>query len=227
MNKIELLNKLDFYHIPYTDKTIYLMDKYKDFILEQNKFINLTSIDEDNYYELMVLDSLLPTLSVNFKNKKIIDIGTGAGFPGTVIEIFTGNKVDLLDSTKKKLDVIKKFPLIDFNTINERIEDYAKKKENTYDIIVVRAVKELRILLELCVRLLKVNGVIIALKGKEYEKELTEANKAMNKLHLSLLKVDKYTFSKGEIRSNIVLTKTAMTDNKYPRIYSEIIKNPL
>jgi len=202
--------------------------RYRDFILTKNKEINLTSItDPEEFLIKMTLDSALIFPLLDYSNKKIVDVGTGGGFPGTVISILANTDVDLLDSTKKKLSVINEFGNSKFSTICARAEDYSKSNRETYDIVTARAVSSLSILLELCIPLLKVGGYFVAMKSVGYEDEINLGSKAMNKLNCHIVRVVEDGLPNGDGRFNIIIQKDKITSVKYPRDYSEIKKKPL
>lgn len=207
---------------------IALLEEYMFYILSMNEKVNLTAIkDENEFMVKMIFDSALPLLLTDFDDKKVIDIGTGAGFPGTVINILSTADVSLLDSTKKKLKVIDGFKNNFFHTINARAEEYAREHREEYDIVTARAVADLSILLELAMPLLKVGGYFIALKGPEADNEVVKAKEAFKKLGCSLVKKDIQTLPNGDTRINLLIKKDKPTQKKYPRDYNIIKKNPL
>ena len=210
------------------DEEASLLESYMFYILDKNEKVNLTAItDKNEFMSKMLFDSALPLLLTDFNDKKVLDIGTGAGFPGTVINILSTADVSLLDSTAKKLKVISGFKDNFFHTINARAEDYAKDHRNEYDIVIARAVASLSILLEIAIPLVKVGGYFIAMKGPEASREIKKASSALEKLGCSVVKVDSHILPTGDERINILIKKDKATSHKYPRIYSEIKKNPL
>lgn len=224
----ELQGLIELRNIPCSDENALMLERYMDYILEKNKEINLTAIkDRDEYMVRMIFDSALPLSLTSFANKKVLDIGTGAGYPGTVIATLTNAEVDLLDSTKKKLDVIKGFKDKSFNVINARAEDYARSHPEEYDLVVARAVSDLSILLELALPLLKVGGYFIALKGPNVDKEINDAKSAFKKLHAHTEKKEEIVLPLGETRINLLIKKDNSTPKKYPRPYNEIKDKPL
>lgn len=210
------------------DEEASLLESYMFYILDKNEKVNLTAItDKNEFMSKMLFDSALPLLLTDFNDKKVLDIGTGAGFPGTVINILSTADVSLLDSTAKKLKVISGFKDNFFHTINARAEDYAKEHRNEYDIVIARAVASLSILLEIAMPLVKVGGYFVAMKGPEASREIKKASNALEKLGCSIVKVDAHILPTGDERFNILIKKDKATSHKYPRIYSEIKKNPL
>ena len=169
------------YDIQIDDNQVELFQKYYEFLIEYNNHTNLTRIVE--FDEVMIkhfLDSLLISKVVDIDNKNILDIGSGAGFPGVPIKIKASNSnVSMLDSNNKKIqfinEVIQKLSLKDTFAYNLRAEDLAKTKRESFDLVTARAVARLNILVELCLPFVKVNGYFVALKSSEYKEELEEA----------------------------------------------------
>ena len=224
----ELKLKLEENNIPCNDEQLKLLKDYMDYILTINQEVNLTAItNEEDFISKMIFDSALPLRLTDFNNKKVLDIGTGAGYPGTVIDILTNADVTLLDSTRKKLDVISYFPNRKFKVVCARAEEYIKEHREEYDIVIARAVADLKILLELAVPFVKVGGYFIAMKGRDYLGELYESTITSTKLKVKYIKSDRVKLEQGEIRGNILFQKREATDKKYPRAYSQIIKKPL
>ena len=202
--------------------------------LEANESFNLTAIkDEEKFRELMLLDSLYPAQLLDFKNKSIIDVGTGAGYPGLPLAICEKDgQFTLLDSTKKKVENIanfaKKYEICNVFTVYSRAEEYAKTHRDEYDITIARAVAPLNILLELVLPLVKVGGHFIAMKGAKGKEEIQEAKNALSKLGAEVVMVDEFTLPVSkEIRTNILIKKIKATNKKYPRVYSVIVSKPL
>lgn len=209
------------------------VDKLEEYMLatlKANESFNLTAIkDENKFRELMILDSAYPLKYFDFTNKKVIDIGTGAGYPGMVLATLSKGEFTLLDSTKKKIDFISNYVTehVYFNvkTVVERAENYAKEHREEYDFAVARAVSDLMVLLELVLPLLKVGGYFIALKGLKGMDEIKSSKKMLEKLGGEVYLVDEYELPESrEQRVNIIIKKIKETPKKYPREYSEIIK---
>ena len=171
MNKEQFINELKKINIHIdiniSEKTLSKLEQYFHILVEENNKYNLTAITaEDQVYLKHFYDSLCIVKIVNLDNQYILDIGTGAGFPGLVLKIvFPNLKMDLLDSTNKKClflkSVIDKLELKGINVINDRAEEYAKNNRNKYDIVTSRAVAKTNILLELSCQLAKTNGYFI------------------------------------------------------------------
>ena len=230
---IEELKKIN---IILTDEQIDLFKKYADFLIEYNKTTNLTAIrDIEGIYLKHFYDSCLVVNNdvVDFNNiDSLIDIGSGAGFPGVVIKILYPNiKLTLLDSNNKKTTFLSKLVellnLEDVEIINDRAENYVKNNRHKYDISIARAVSELRIISELCIPLTKVGGYFIALKGN-YEEEFESTKKTFEILNSSVEKVIETILPIEQSRRSLIFIKVNKTvDNKYPRSYEQIIKKRL
>ncbi|ALD66898.1 16S rRNA (guanine(527)-N(7))-methyltransferase RsmG [Spiroplasma cantharicola] len=207
--------------------------KYKNLLQEENKIHNLTAIIKDQeILDKHFFDSLLFTKVFNPENLEILDIGTGAGFPGIVIKILYPNtKIYLLESNGKKIDFLKKVILeLDLKniwTLNARAEEYSIENKEKFDVIISRAMAPLNILLEVGVQSLKLNGTFICLKSKNVNTELQDLNSQEKKLGLKLfLKQELYDEVLGE-RNNLFYSKENQTPLEFPRHYSQIRKRPL
>lgn len=206
------------------------LEEYMLATLKANESFNLTAIkDENKFRELMILDSAYPLKYFDFNDKKVIDIGTGAGYPGMVLATLSDGEFTLLDSTKKKIDFISNYATqhgyFNVNAVVDRAENYAKEHREEYDFAVARAVSDLKVLLELVLPLLKVGGYFIALKGLKGMDELKSSKKMLEKLGGEVYLTDEYELPESkEKRINIIIKKIMGTNLKYPRPYNEIIK---
>lgn len=228
MNKEEL--KLELEKLNLDASKVDELEEFMLATLKANESFNLTAIkDIEKFRELMILDSVYPLKYFDFSHKKVIDIGTGAGYPGMVLAILSKGEFTLLDSTKKKVEFFSKFAqehgYFHVKGVSDRAELYAKNHKEEYDFAVARAVAELSILVELILPLLKVGGYFIALKGSKALDELKASKKMLDKLGGEVYKIDEYELPEfHERRVNIVIKKIKETPKKYPREYSEIIK---
>ena len=206
---------------------------YAALLKEWNEKINLTSIvEEDDVAEKHFLDSLLPCALTDFSNKIIVDIGSGAGFPGMVIALaFPTSQVTLVDSTQKKflfLEEVKKTLQIGnvFFKIG-RVEDMKAEKQS-FDLVTSRGFSSLPTFLEVGAPLCKIDGQLIAMRGSKGKEELKESSNAMEILGLRYERKQATTLpSNGDIRLNYLLRKYKPTSSKYPREWAKIIKHPL
>lgn len=211
--------------------------KYYELLIEWNRNINLTAITE--YGDVLTkhfLDSLAIVKAIDCKRTySLIDVGTGAGFPGIPIKIvFPNIKVTLLDSLKKRVnfldEVIKNLSLTDIEAIHGRAEDFAKedKLREQYDISVSRAVANLSTLSELCLPYVNVNGKFIAYKSEKADIELIEAQNAIQILGGGNIEKIPFLLPGTEFERNIiVIDKIINTPSKYPRKSGKPEKSPL
>ena len=233
MNKEQLITELKKININISDDTIKKLEEYYRILVEENKKYNLTAITEESQVYLKhFYDSLCIVKIINLDNQYLLDIGTGAGFPGMVLKIvFPNLKVDLLDSTNKKCQflqmIINKLELKDINVINARAEEYAKENREKYDIVTSRAVAPLKHLLEYSIPTLKVNGNFISLKSN-IDEEIKNINNYYKKLYLSNEEIVKYELPyELSLRTLYKITKKKETSLIYPRMYSQIKKKEI
>ena len=230
MNKETLKKELQNIGLNLEEKQLDNLELFMHETLEANKSFNLTAIkEEEKFRELMILDSAYPLKYFNFEGKKVIDVGTGAGYPGMVMAMLSNGQFDLLDSTAKKVKFTSNFALKNqINNVNcvcARAEEHAKSHREMYDFAVARAVADLSILLEMIVPMLKVNGYFVALKGSKGLEELENAKEALDKLGAQVEKTDEYELPESkEKRINIIIKKIKRTPTKYPREYKDIVK---
>jgi 16S rRNA (guanine527-N7)-methyltransferase len=210
------------------------LQAFMELVLKENEVMNLTAItDKNEFIEKHFYDSLLPSEVVNFNNKNIVDIGSGAGFPGIPLAIaFPKSKVTLIDPMQKRCiflnNVVKELDLKNVTVICKRAEDLDNDLRESFDIVTARAVTNLRVLVELCVPYLKNKGVFVAYKGTKYQEEIDESSHALKMLNskVTFIQNRKLPISK-EDRFNIIITKEKNIDKKFPRDFSQIKKNPL
>ena len=223
--------------IELTDKALERFELYKNLILEWNEKMNLTAITDE--YQIIMkhfIDCLEITKYMN-GNEKVIDVGTGAGFPGIVIAIYFENiNITLLDSLNKRLifleEVVKKLSLKNVNIVHARAEEFAHKDEyrSKYDLVVSRAVANLSNLLEYDAGYLKLNGKLLLLKGDNVNDEINTSKNTFNILGCKIENIYDYEYDvNGEIfnRKVLEIKKIKITPEKYPRNYGKMKKNPL
>ena len=228
MNKESFVLELKNRGIDCSDEQLNLLWDFMHHVLKTNGSFNLTAIkDEESFIEKMLFDSALLLNNQTFEGVDILDIGTGAGFPSVVLAILSPKAhVYALDSTAKKVEFISQFVAknkLDVIAISGRAEDYAKISRERFSVVTARAVAPLRILVELAMPLLKVGGVLIAMKGPGFEEEIKEAEGAIKRLkcRVDYIYEDQLPESK-ESRSFIYIKKLEETPKKYPRPYGEI-----
>ena len=220
--------------IKVTDEMIVKFQKYLDLLMEWNQKINLTALKtEEEIIEKHFYDSLLMAEEIKFDDQSLLDVGTGAGFPGIPLKIvFEDLFVTLLEPTLKRVNfldiVIKELGLKKIVTINKRAEDYVKDARSYYDLVTARAVSRLNMLLELCMPLVKVDGLFLAMKGSKGEEEIQESINALKILNSEIIKIQKTKLvTDNDERMNIFIKKTDEISMKYPRAYGQIKKSPL
>ena len=231
MNKEEFKQELEKLNIKLTEKQEQDLEIYYQMLIKTNESINLTAItDKQEVYLKHFYDSLTLIKVIDLtKPLKIIDVGTGAGFPGLVLKIvFPNLDITLLDSLEKRLnfleEVIKKVNLKNIKTVHSRIEDY---KEETFDIVTSRAVAKTNILLELACRLPKKDGYFVFLKSN-IEDELKESENCFKTLNLELTEKIEFNLPiENSKRTIIKIKKLKEISKQYPRNFAKIKKKPL
>ena len=232
-----LIDGLSNFNITLTEDQVNKFVIYKSLLKEWNQKINITSIEDDEEIDIKhFLDSLTPINTGLFKEKvKVIDIGTGGGFPGMPLKIYKEDiEVVLLDSLNKRInylnEVIKNLNLTDINAVHGRAEDFGQNKDyrEKFDIAVSRAVASLNILSEYCLPFVKVGGYFISMKGQDVEEEMKESSKAISILGGRVEKKVDVTIPNSDItHSLIIIKKIKETPTKYPRNAGKPKKNPL
>lgn len=226
IKEIDTLKNIDF------DYVINKLSIYKDFLKEENEKYNLTSIINDEDIILKhFYDSIISSKSYDFNNKVVMDLGSGAGFPGVVIKIFFPScKMYLVEPTLKKCkfleSLINKLELNNIFVINERSESLSDDFREFFDCVVSRAVTQLNILLELSIPFIKVGGNLIAYKSRKSETEIKDSINALKILNCEIFKDDIYYLddNKENLRNILLIKKNKKTKKIYPRNYS-IIKS--
>jgi len=210
------------------------LERYYELLVEWNQKMNLTGITEKeqvylkHFYDSLTLNKIID-LS---KDLSLVDIGTGAGFPGLVLKIvFPNLKITLIDSLNKRIEflklVIKELGLKDIEAIHTRSEDYGIKNREIFDVATARAVAPLNILLEYSIPLLKVNGLFIPMKAN-ISQEIIESQKALQNLESQIISEIEFELPvELSKRTLIKIRKNKKTKKIFPRKYSEIKKRPL
>lgn len=238
MNNKELLKKgLSNFNIDADDKMVDDFSKYREILVEWNQKMNLTGIeDEKEVFIKHFLDSVSATTKGYIsKDASIIDVGTGAGFPGIPLKIcYKELKVTLLDSLNKRInflqEVCNSIGLDNVEFIHGRAEDFGKSEDyrEQFDIATARAVAGLPVLMELCVPFVKVGGYFICLKGPNANLELEESKKAMEVLGVEFVEKIDIELPEVDLEHNIlVFKKVTNTPEKYPRKAGKPSKSPI
>ena len=210
--------------------------EYGHLLLEKNQVMNLTAITEPvKVAQLHMLDCAALLTCADFQNRALLDVGTGAGFPGLPLKILVPSlQVTLLDSLNKRVDwlaqVSAQLSLTGIRVIHARAEEQALEKgfRDSFELVTARAVAELRLLCELCLPYVKVGGAFLAMKSVDCGRELEEAAHCIKLLGARLEECRDYTIPGTDvIHRLVVLRKVAPTLKGYPRRWAKIQKAPL
>lgn len=225
------LNELD---AEFSDKTVENFGKYSTLLKEWNEKMNLTAVtDDDGISVKHFIDSVLPLYCVDFSEAdSIIDVGTGAGFPGLPIKIMMPNvRLTLLDSLNKRINFLtavkEELELKDVECVHGRAEDFGKNKNfrEKFDVAVSRAVANMKVLAEYCLPFVKVGGMFVALKADGAEEEVRSAELMIEELGGEIEEFITAPLPQSDIvRSLVVVRKTRNTPSKYPRRADKIKK---
>ena len=208
--------------------------RYWELLAEKNKVMNLTAItDPAEAARLHFLDSAALLALTDLRGKSVVDVGTGAGFPGLPLKLLEPSiRLTLLDAQRKRVDFLREvcddLGLEDVECVHSRAEEFARERREGFDIAVSRAVAALPVLAELCLPLVKPGGQFLAMKSLDTNEELNAAGRAASLLGGRLEKPLDYVISGTEIpRRLVILTKMGETPKKYPRTFAKIKKYPL
>jgi 16S rRNA (guanine527-N7)-methyltransferase len=235
MDKREFYEVIEQFVPQITEKKQNQFYDYMNMLIEWNKKINLTAITEPNQIILKhFVDSMTILNEIN-DNSKIIDVGTGAGFPGIPLKIINDKlEIVLLDSLNKRInflnEVIQKLKLENINSIHFRVEEVGQnmKYREKFDVATSRAVASLNILVEYMLPLIKVGGICICMKGSEIEPEVQDSKKAIGILGGKIEKIKSFNLANTDIKRNIVIIKKIKeTPKKYPRKAGMPSKEPI
>lgn len=217
------------------DKQIRNYYDFMNLLIEKNKVMNLTGITEPKEVILKHFIDSLTILKYIDKNSSLIDVGTGAGFPGVPLKIAEKSiEIMLLDSLNKRInflnEVIEKTALEKIKTIHGRAEDFGKNAEyrEKYDVATSRAVAPLNVLLEYMMPFVKVGGKCICMKGSNCDIEIENAKKAIKTLGGEIEKIEKFSLPNSENnRTILIIKKHKKTDGQYPRNAGIPTKKPI
>ena len=208
--------------------------RYGHLLMETNKVMNLTAItDPADIAALHFLDSAALLTLEDFRDKTVVDVGTGAGFPGMPLRLVEPTiRLTLLDSLGKRIHFLQtvcdELGLTDVACIHGRAEEFAAEHRGSYDLAVSRAVASLPVLAELSLPLVKVGGSFLAMKSVDSDQELAAAETALRTLGGETAQVRDYAIPGTDVRHRLVLVKKIReTPKKYPRLFAKIKKNPL
>ena len=239
MEKEEFSNKLKDsmkkINIEITEKQVDDFYNYMNLLLEWNEKINLTAITEENDIILKHFVDCGTILKYIKDNSSIIDIGTGAGFPGIPLKILNNSlKITLMDSLNKRIiflnDVIEKLKLSNIEAIHERAEELARNKNyrEKFDISTSRAVANLSTLSEYMLPFVKKDGIAISMKGSNIDEELNNSKKAIKILGGKIEKIDNFNLAETDnLRNIIIIRKIEKTPKEFPRKAGKPSKEPI
>ena len=233
----ELQIALEQLNIPYTEETLKKYRLYMEGIIEWNEKVNLTSItDKDEFIKLHFIDSIMSVPTEEFqKAKKIIDVGTGGGFPGIPLALAAPDKeFVLMDSLNKRIKIInqlcEEIGITNVTAVHARAEELAKNKAHRqkYDLCVSRAVANLSTLSEYCLPFIKQGGWFLSYKGPDTDKELADAKKAIKILGGQIDREELASLESSGLEHKIIFIKKVKdTPAKYPRKAGTPSKDPL
>ena len=207
---------------------------FAEMLLEKNRVMNLTAITEPvDVAQLHLLDCAAVLTMADLKGKRVVDVGTGAGFPGMPLKILEpAAKLNLLDSLNKRIgflqEVCDALNLRDTRCVHGRAEEYARDHRESFDFATSRAVAALNVLCELALPMVKLGGAFLAMKSVDCDEELRQAKSAIAQLGGSVEAVRDYTIPGTDVRHRLVIIrKVKPTPAAFPRAFARIKKNPL
>ena len=227
MTEAEFIKEAKLYGVELNQKQLDAFAVYASLLAEWNEKMNLTAITEvGEVYEKHFLDCLIPAKKFSFEGKSLLDLGSGAGFPGMAIAIaFPSCHVSLLDATEKKFSFLKevkeKLGLDNVTFCLSRAEEFSKGR-GKYDVVTSRGFAALRVFVEVAAPLAKVGGTILALKGARADEELVEAKGIISKTSLTLSDRLSAVLPCGEKREILYFKKKEKTPSRFPRSWGEI-----
>lgn len=225
---------LDALSLPYTDDTLHRFRLFYTLLSERSQQMNLTAISgEADVARLHMLDCAAILPLVSFAGKRVLDVGSGAGFPGLVLKLLCPDlSLTLLDSTQKRVQFQKEacavLGLTDVNCLHLRAEEAPAEMRESFDLVVSRAVARLNLLSELCMPFVAVGGSFLAMKGPAADDELAESKKALPLLGGAEPSVLHYNVPGLDASRTLVRSeKLRPTPPKYPRRFAQMKKQPL
>lgn len=229
MNLEQFLEETNKLGIKLTEEQISKLEKFYQLLISWNEKMNLTRITEKKeVYLKHFYDSLTIVKVINLNEiKTLCDVGSGAGFPGIVLKIaFPNIKITLIDSLQKRVnylnEIIKELDLTDIKAIHTRAEDYAKENREIFDVVTARAVTNLKILSELCLPMVVVDGYFIPMKAN-VDEEILESKEILSKLNGTIeCKETFYLPIENSIRNILLIKKKDKTNSVYPRKMDKI-----
>lgn len=232
MDKKLILNVSETLGLGLSDRQVVQFCDYAEFLVDYNQKVNLTAITEDEEIAVKHFEDSLAILKFVENFGKVIDVGTGAGFPSVPLKIARPDlDLTLLDSLKKRLtflELLCKKIDVSAKTVHSRAEDAGKGElREKYDTAVSRAVANLGVLCEYCLPMVKIGGYFYAYKSQNSDIEIENARNAIKKLGGKIDEVFEFSLSNGEKRTIIAVKKISQTPTKYPRNSAQIKKESI
>lgn len=229
--KNTLLAGLSAARLTLSDEQIDTLCRFGEALIEKNKVMNLTAITEPQAVaQLHFLDCIALLGAADFKDKRVIDVGCGAGFPGVPLKIAEPSiRLTLLDSLAKRMNWLSALlPELSVaaTVVTARAEEHVMTCRETYDIATSRAVARLNVLAELCLPYVRVGGKFIAMKGLLAQEELDEARRGIEKLGGHVVGIYEYPVA-DTVHRAVIVKKVRPTPAQYPRAFAKIKKSPL
>ncbi len=226
-----LLAGLPAYSVTLSDGQIDTLCRFGEALIEKNAVMNLTAITEPSAVaQLHFLDCIALLNAVDFREKRVIDVGCGAGFPGVPLKIAEPSiRLTLLDSLAKRMNWLSEtLPAlgVDAEIITARAEEFAAQRREQYDLATSRAVARLNVLAELCLPFVRVGGQFLAMKGALAQEEVEEARRGIERLGGHVLRIFEYPVADA-VHKAVVIEKLRPTPPQYPRAFAKIKKSPL
>ena len=226
-----LLAGLPAYSVTLSDGQIDTLCRFGEALIEKNAVMNLTAITEPSAVaQLHFLDCIALLNAADFREKRVIDVGCGAGFPGVPLKIAEPSiRLTLLDSLAKRMNWLSEtLPAlgVDAEIITARAEEFAAQRREQYDLATSRAVARLNVLAELCLPYVRVGGKFLAMKGALAQEEVDEAQRAIRTLGGRVQRIYEYPVADTTHRV-VIIEKVTPTPKQYPRAFAKIKKSPL
>ena len=226
-----LLAGLPAYSVTLSDGQIDTLCRFGEALIEKNAVMNLTAITEPSAVaQLHFLDCIALLNAADFREKRVIDVGCGAGFPGVPLKIAEPSiRLTLLDSLAKRMNWLSEtLPAlgVDAEIITARAEEFATQRREQYDLATSRAVARLNVLAELCLPYVRVGGKFLAMKGALAQEEVEEARQGIERLGGHVLRIFEYPVADA-VHKAVVIEKLRPTPPQYPRAFAKIKKSPL
>lgn len=226
-----LLAGLPAYSVTLSDGQIDTLCRFGEALIEKNAVMNLTAITEPSAVaQLHFLDCIALLNAADFREKRVIDVGCGAGFPGVPLKIAEPSiRLTLLDSLAKRMNWLSEtLPAlgVDAEIVTARAEEFAAQRREQYDLATSRAVARLNVLAELCLPYVRVGGKFLAMKGALAQEEVEEARRGIERLGGHVLRIFEYPVADA-VHKAVVIEKLRPTPPQYPRAFAKIKKSPL